>query len=1101
MARKKDVIRKIDQKSKASGAPLPLIQEDQPTPPAFALIPEPTDLVLVGQAIMRSTQAPLVAVAIRWQEAPNISPDYYNVDYSENVDFSNSQRRRALTTSATIDSLKANGVTYYFRVQAVVSGIYSPFSNILTVVTMTDDTPAPDVTSLSAQFINGDLFISWIRPLSEIYKDAQIRIYNAAHSIHYGTFTSTSEGFIWSAAENLAATSQVGLTSVSIDVYSRSWSNVLSLTPVNVTATSVAPATPSGYTISWIGDTGLAAADLRASWNATPSTDSYDLTFDSVAYQTRDTAYTYSYERNVRDHVPTLASGDPSILFTLAARNKLNQVSVPVNVTVANLAPPSSLIALTATKGFAQIAASVAVLSGAIIQDFDHYEYALLSGATALQSFISPDPVVQFLVSGAGTYGVSVKAVDKFNQKSNAVVVAGLVLDTLTIEQLRAEAIYTDSFSNASSVLNAVMKDGILYTGTLGDAVRYNNTSGVWNWLKASRPLVDRYKTISLSFAWPNNAKLYFEFYDGTNTVYYAGPITTGAAGQQILTKYTVLATARTNAIVKTPLGNGNLRYDLPNIQEARDTTLWFDTIGSNLDIYEFYPRRLVQSDDIDAENIRGINIASAAVTADKISVINLAAVSAFIGQLNIDATGWLYQGTGTGASPTTGLKIFNSGGIGKLSTYNTGVEQITLDTDGKLKWGAGVGVMDVNGIAISVLTQTSLPGVRAYGLDWFSGVTQVGSLRAYNHSAAGGQVHLSSANGPLGGSVYINGVSFTTSLGINVPSGDINIGSGGLNVNQGVAIGTAVSNPGANNLRVNGNIALGGNFAATRGLSIFGDNNYVSWNNGAGTEKWVAGLETAGSGRWILYSSVAGNYAIIADQSLNVSVGTVMPTSKFQVNAATGDGIYVSDSAPRIALGNHAVMGSRTKGLFLALATAAGHYVGGTANGDGLLFTESGALWLGANQSLDMGIGTGHNVSIANKLMIGSTGTAPTHTLQLINDDAAKTTTTTWATTSTRQAKDKIKTRKSALARIKQLRLTDYETNGKYNTIEGAKGVGFIAEEARSVYPNAVKEVSYTDIDGIEQRYLTFNPHEVFMDYAVAIQELEAEIEALKAK
>src|SRR5437868_10006038 len=117
MARKKDVVKKIDQKTKASGAPLPLVQEDQPTPPAFALIPAPDDLVLVGQAIQRSTQAPLVAVAISWQEAPNVSPDYYNVDYSENADFSNSSRRRALTTSATIDGLKANGITYYFRVQ------------------------------------------------------------------------------------------------------------------------------------------------------------------------------------------------------------------------------------------------------------------------------------------------------------------------------------------------------------------------------------------------------------------------------------------------------------------------------------------------------------------------------------------------------------------------------------------------------------------------------------------------------------------------------------------------------------------------------------------------------------------------------------------------------------------------------------------------------------------------------------------------------------------------------------------------------------------------------------------------------------------------
>jgi hypothetical protein len=36
-------------------------------------------------------------------------------------------------------------------------------------------------------------------------------------------------------------------------------------------------------------------------------------------------------------------------------------------------------------------------------------------------------------------------------------------------------------------------------------------------------------------------------------------------------------------------------------------------------------------------------------------------------------------------ASPTTGLKIYNSSGVGRLSTYNAGLEQITMNTAGQL--------------------------------------------------------------------------------------------------------------------------------------------------------------------------------------------------------------------------------------------------------------------------------------------------------------------------------------------------------------------------------------------------------------------------------
>lgn len=78
---------------------------------------------------------------------------------------------------------------------------------------------------------------------------------------------------------------------------------------------------------------------------------------------------------------------------------------------------------------------------------------------------------------------------------------------------------------------------------------------------------------------------------------------------------------------------------------------------------------------------------------------------ASLFGVLDISTTGGIYQGTGTFGSPTTGLKIWNSGGIGRIGGYNSGTLQWYGNTDGKLYAGAGAVQLDANGIAINVPT------------------------------------------------------------------------------------------------------------------------------------------------------------------------------------------------------------------------------------------------------------------------------------------------------------------------------------------------------------------------------------------------------------
>lgn len=57
-------------------------------------------------------------------------------------------------------------------------------------------------------------------------------------------------------------------------------------------------------------------------------------------------------------------------------------------------------------------------------------------------------------------------------------------------------------------------------------------------------------------------------------------------------------------------------------------------------------------------------------------------------GILNLGTSGGIYQGTGTFASPTTGLKLWNDSGVGRIAGYNGGTLQAGFDTAGKLTAG-----------------------------------------------------------------------------------------------------------------------------------------------------------------------------------------------------------------------------------------------------------------------------------------------------------------------------------------------------------------------------------------------------------------------------
>jgi hypothetical protein len=220
-----------------------------------------------------------------------------------------------------------------------------------------------------------------------------------------------------------------------------------------------------------------------------------------------------------------------------------------------------------------------------------------------------------------------------------------------------------------------------------------------WNVTTASWSQRHRFRNITLAATGGQAYIAIADDVDATgalvNPRYYSGPADAG----RILTLQGTQAAAQAMA-VNLPADS---RFELPTLDEGRIIRLYHRSIsGSTYVLREFYGRRTVEADDVVSEMFRGLIFEGHQFICEQLSALTASMGNLHIdGVLDIDLAGGIYQGSGSFASPTTGLKLFNSGGVGKLSTYKATVEQVTLDTDGALKAGGGNVVLDADGLRL----------------------------------------------------------------------------------------------------------------------------------------------------------------------------------------------------------------------------------------------------------------------------------------------------------------------------------------------------------------------------------------------------------------
>jgi hypothetical protein len=432
-------------------------------PPAWVLLDAPENLALTT-TIGTSTAAPTAIINATWDPPPVTVVDFYIVEASESSAFpaAVTVTMRADQESAAIYSLRP-AVLYYVRVAAYRGGIRGAWSTTASITTASDTNPAGVPSGISATWIGyGDLLVVWTNPTEANLKDVQVVVRASSGGTIYRTTYSAAQRYLYPLALNLADTAGAGDSSLYVELRSRTFSNVLGTVVNTGLVTKAAPATPSGLTQSWSGDTGTAGPDLTFSWALAPDAYYYLLSLDSANRIVRGATYTYTLDANRAQHSGT---PDSAVVYSLVAVDGFGQQSTAVSGTATNAAPTAP----TATLTQGAVSGLYATVTSTSVADFWRYEFVFKRDGTTVATILSAASNVRYEMQGAGDDGyhswtVVIRQEDVFAQFSTATTPAAVAFEALTLSGLRAMAAYTDSAGNTQATLD-VLKDGVTTSG------------------------------------------------------------------------------------------------------------------------------------------------------------------------------------------------------------------------------------------------------------------------------------------------------------------------------------------------------------------------------------------------------------------------------------------------------------------------------------------------------------------------------------------------------------------------------------------------------------------------------------------------------------
>ena len=166
--------------------------------------------------------------------------------------------------------------------------------------------------------------------------------------------------------------------------------------------------------------------------------------------------------------------------------------------------------------------------------------------------------------------------------------------------------------------------------------------------------------------------------------------------------------------------------------------------------------------------------------------------------------------------------------------------------------------------------------------------------------------------------------------------------------------------------------------------------------------------------------------------------------------------------------------------------------------------------MWTGAGgdggiAAFTIGFYTGGNNARSQRMTIDSSGG-----LILAGSTAQKATGTTWSNPSDQRLKDNIRDYAKGTTELMQVRVREWEYNGKGGTTEGMKGLGVIADEVMTVLPNTVEnydaklnadDEETTAIKKFDATEITWLLVKTVQEQQAIIVTMREELDVLKAK
>ena len=220
------------------------------------------------------------------------------------------------------------------------------------------------------------------------------------------------------------------------------------------------------------------------------------------------------------------------------------------------------------------------------------------------------------------------------------------------------------------------------------------------------------------------------------------------------------------------------------------------------------------------------------------------------------------------------------------------------------------------------------------------------------------------------------------------------------------------------------------------------------------------------------------------------VGIGTKTPTEELQVRFDNASGLGAVVALANVntsgATGNQVGIGLSA---FTDLAINSASYRGTT------IVAETSA----SGNSHDLIFSTSStSAAPAERMKITSTGS-----LILTGSTAQKATGTTWSNPSDQRLKHNITNYPKGIPELMQVRVCEWEYNGKGGTVEGERGIGVIADEVMTVLPNTVEtyDAKLNDTDEETTAIKKFDATEITWLLVKAVQEQQAIIVSLEAR